>query len=116
MNHVSKYLGFQNFKPRYVFPIKYISKTKETLKLLLNIRIILSFSKIQLLQKQQFVNCFVKNLRETTEFEFLYFTCSLKKYDKYVLVSSQSNFSYFCVLIIKGIIFLLFSYYFLTIL
>ena len=32
-------------------------------KLLLNIRIILSSSKIQLLQKQQFLNYFVKNLK-----------------------------------------------------
>ena len=47
--------------------------------LLFKIRIILSSNKIQLLQKQQFRNDFVKNLRKTTEFEFLYFTCSLKK-------------------------------------
>ena len=43
---------------------KYILKSKEALKLLLNIRIILSCNKVQLLQKQQFVNYFVKHLRE----------------------------------------------------
>ena len=37
---------------------------------------ILSSNKIQLLQKQQFVNNFVENLRETTEFP--YFTSSQK--------------------------------------
>ena len=73
MYDVSKYQEFQNFKPRYVLVIKCISKSKETLKLLLNVRIILSSNKIQLLQKQQFVNYFVKNLRETAEFEFLHF-------------------------------------------
>ena len=31
------------------------------------------------------INYFAKNLRETTEFEFLYFTSSLKKYGKYIL-------------------------------
>ena len=100
MYHVAKYLGNQNFKPRYVLTINYISKSKETLKLLLNIQIIVSSNKIQLLQKQQIVNYFVKNLRETTEFEFLYFTISLKKDGKYVLLSSQTNRSYFYVLII----------------
>ena len=47
------------------------------MKLLLNIRIILPSNKIQLLQKQ-FINYFVKNMRETTEFGFPYFTSSLK--------------------------------------
>ena len=76
--------------------IKYISTSEETLKLLLNIRIILSFSKFQLLQKRQFVNYFVKqqfnNKCKRTEFYFLYFTSSLKKYRKYALLSSQSYF------------------------
>ena len=49
MYHVSKCQEFQNFKLRYALTIKYISKSEETLKLLLNIQIILS--KIQLLQK-----------------------------------------------------------------
>ena len=79
MYHVSKCQGFQNSKRRYVLKIKQISKSKESLKLLLNIQIILSSNKIQLLQKQQFVNYVVKYLRETTEFEFLYFTSYLKK-------------------------------------
>ena len=46
----------------HVMTMKYISTSKETLKLLLNIRVILSPSKIQLLQKQQFVNYFAKIL------------------------------------------------------
>ena len=86
MYHVSKYQGF---KPRYVLTIKFISKSKETFKLLLNIGIILSSHKIQLLQKQQFVNYFAKNLLDTTEFKFLHFLSSLKIYGKYVLLSSQ---------------------------
>ena len=42
MHYVSKYLGFQNFKSRYVLTITWFSKSKEALKLLLNILIILS--------------------------------------------------------------------------
>ena len=61
MCNVSKHQGFRNFKPRYVLTMKCISKSKETLKLLLNIQINLSSNKIQLLQKQQFVNYFVNN-------------------------------------------------------
>ena len=91
--HVSVYQGFLNLKPRYVMTIKYISKSKETLKLLLNIRIFLSSNKVQLLQKQQFVYYSDKNLPETTEFEYLYFTSSLKKCGKYVLLPCQSNCS-----------------------
>ena len=82
MHHVSKYQGFQNFKPPCMMTLKYISKSKETLKLLLNIRIIVSSNKIQLLQQQQFVNYFVKNVCKATEFECLYFISSLKKYWK----------------------------------
>ena len=100
MYFVSKYQGFQSFKPRCVLAIKYISKSKETLKLLLNIRIILSSNQIQLLQKQEFVNYLVKKLCETAEHDFLYFTSSLKKYGKYVLLFSQSNCSYFYVIMI----------------
>ena len=55
MYYVSKYQGFQNLKPRYVLTIKCFSKSKETLKPLFNIRIVLSFNKVQLLQKQQFI-------------------------------------------------------------
>ena len=43
--------SFRDFKTRYVFTIKYISTPSETYKLLLNIRIILSPDKIELLQK-----------------------------------------------------------------
>ena len=50
----------RDFKTNFVLTIKYISTSKETLKLLLNIQIILPFNKIQLLQKQQFVKYFVK--------------------------------------------------------
>ena len=58
--------SIRDFKTRYVLAIKYISALKETLKLLLNIRIILFSNK-----KQQCVNYFVKNLkskRKATEF------------------------------------------------
>ena len=58
--------------------MQYFSKTKKILKLLRNIRIILPFNKIQLLQKQQFVNYLVKNLLVKTKFDFLYFTFSLR--------------------------------------
>ena len=64
-------------------------------------QIILSSNKIQLLQKQ-FVNFFTKSLCETTEFDFLYFTSSHKKLGKYILLSSQSNCSYFYLLMING--------------
>ena len=47
MYHVAKYQGIQNFKPHYVLKMKYISQSKETL----NIQIILSPNKTQLLQK-----------------------------------------------------------------
>ena len=57
--------------------------------LLLSIKIILSSNKIQVLQKEQILNYFVK--RKAAEFEFLYFTSSLKKYGKYLLLSSQSS-------------------------
>ena len=52
------------------------------------------------LQKQQFVNYFVQNLPETTQFEFLYFLFSLKKYEKYELLCSQPDCRHFDVLMI----------------
>ena len=68
---------------------KFISTSKETLKLLFICRIILSSNKIyQLLQKQQLLNYFVKKLNNK-QLYFLYFTSS-----------SHSNCSYFYVLII----------------
>ena len=73
-------------------------------KLLLNIPIISFSNKIQLLQKQRFINYFVKNLRKTTEFDFLYFKFALKKHGEDALLSSQLNGSYFHVLMINQII------------
>ena len=52
-----------DFKSRYVLKKEYISSSKETLELLSKIRTILNSNKIQLLQKQQFVNYIVKNLK-----------------------------------------------------
>ena len=57
----------RDFKTRYLVPMKkmyekYISTARETFKLSLNIRIILSFNKLQLLPKRQFENYFAKNL------------------------------------------------------
>ena len=50
--------SIRDFETHYVLTIKYISRSKETLKLLLNIRMILSSNKVQIIQKQQFVNYF----------------------------------------------------------
>ena len=85
--------SIRNSQTRYVLTIKLISIFKETLKLLLNIWIILS-SKY-----------FVKNLnkkRKTTEFYFLYCTSSHKTYGKYALFPSQSYCSYLYVLMISS--------------
>ena len=95
MYHISKYQGFQNFKLRYVLTIILISKYKETLELPLNVRIILSSNKIYILQNQ-FVNHFVENLRETTEFEFPYLEVlarrfSVKKMFLEISQNSQEN-------------------------
>ena len=65
------YKKFTSFKTEGIskhasLTIKYISTFKETLKLLLNIRTIQSFDKIQLLQKQQLVNYFLKYLNNTS--------------------------------------------------
>ena len=46
MYYVLKFEEFENFEPSFVLTIKYVSKAKETLKLLLNIAIILSSNKI----------------------------------------------------------------------
>ena len=77
--------SIKDFKTRYNLTTKYI---------LLNIRIILSSDKIQLLPKHQFVNFFVKNLnnkRKTTEFYFLYFTFSLKKFGQPFLATQIAH-------------------------
>ena len=80
---------FQNirdFKTRFVLTTKYISVSKETLKQLLNSRITLFSNNIQLLQKEQLVNYFLKNLnnkpniRNTAECYLLCFTPCLKHY------------------------------------
>ena len=47
---------------KYVLTTKYISVTRKTLQLLLNIRTILSSIEIQPLHKQQLVDYFVKNV------------------------------------------------------
>ena len=98
IKYVSKYQGFQSFKPRYVLTMQYFSKPKKILKLLRNIRIILPFNKIQLLQKQQFVNYLVKNLLVKTKFDFLYFTFSLRNMGN--MYSTQSNYWHFYALMI----------------
>ena len=64
------FLSIRDFKTRHVLTIKYISASKETLKLLLNNRIIPSSNKIQLSQKQQFVNYFDQNLSKTRQQNF----------------------------------------------
>ena len=55
--------SIRDFKSRYALKKEYISSSKETLELLSKIRTILNSNKIQLLQKQQFVNYIVKNLK-----------------------------------------------------
>ena len=60
---------FQNirdFKTRLVLTTKYISVSKETLKLLLNSRITLFSNNIQLLQKEKLVNYFFQKFEQQT--------------------------------------------------
>ena len=52
--------SIRDFKLCYAMSVKYISGSKGALKLMLDIQIILSFNKIQLLQKQQLVNYCLK--------------------------------------------------------
>ena len=54
--------SIRDFKSYYLLTIEYILTFKQTLTLLLNIQVILSSDKIKLLQKQQIVNYFVKNI------------------------------------------------------
>ena len=97
--------GIRYFETRYLLTIEYISTSKKTLKLSLNIRIILASIKIQLLQNQQLVNYFVKYLNNKSISRILFsifYVLSLKKkkkHEKYLLLSTQSNCSYFYVLI-----------------
>ena len=94
------------FETRCLLTIVYVSTSKKTLKLSLNIRIILASIKIQLLQNQQLVNCFVKYLNNKSISRILFsifYVLSLKKkkkHEKYLLLSTQSNCSYFQVLMI----------------
>ena len=67
--------SIRDFKTCYVLVIKYISTSKKALKLLLNIQVSLSLNKIQLLQKQPFVN--LLKIQTKNAFYFLYFTSSL---------------------------------------
>ena len=71
---------------------------------MLNNRINLSSNKIGLLQKEQFVNNFVKNLNTRQDNRILFsifYVLSRKKYGKCAFLSIQSNYSYFNVLIIR---------------
>ena len=53
MNKNKHVLKHKDFNTRYLVPIKYISVSKESFKLFLNIRIILSFYEIQLVQIEE---------------------------------------------------------------
>ena len=96
------------FETRCLLTIVYVSTSKKTLKLSLNIRIILASIKIQLLRNQQLVNYFVKYLNNKSISRILFsifYVLSLskkttKKHEKYLLLSTQSNCSYFYVLMI----------------
>ena len=85
-----------DFKIGYLLKIKYILTSKETLELLSNVQILTS-NEIQLLQKHQLH----LSRSKATRFGVLYFTSSLKKYEKRALLSRQSNCSSFCVLMIR---------------
>ena len=67
--------SIRDFKTCYALVIKYISTSKKALKLLLNIQVSLSLNKIQLLQKQPFVN--LLKIQTKNAIYFLYFTYSL---------------------------------------
>ena len=102
--------GIRYFETRYLLTIEYISTSKKTLKLSLNIRIIPASIKIQLLRNQQLVNYFVKYLNNKSISRILFsifYVLSLslskkttKKHEKYLLLSTQSNCPYFYVLMI----------------
>ena len=85
-----------DFKIGYLLKIKYILTSKETLELLSNVQILTS-NEIQLSQKHQLH----LSRSKATRFGVLYFTSSLKKYEKRALLSRQSNCSPFCVLMIR---------------
>ena len=98
--------SIKDFKTRYLLAMKYISTSRETLKFLLNIQIILSSNKIQLLQNEQLLNYILHKLIPLTQgsrilqtqgsrilFPVFYVLSKM-----YALLTSQSNF---CVLMIS---------------
>ena len=98
--------SIKDFETRYLLTMKHFSTSRETLKLLLNIQIILSSNKIQLLQNEQFLNYIWHKLIPLTQgsrilrtqgsrilFPVFYVLSKI-----YALLSSQSNF---CVLMIS---------------
>ena len=88
---ISMFQNIRDFKTRLVLTTKFISVSKETLKLLLNSRITLFSNNIQLLQKEKLVNYFFKNLnnkpniRNTAECYLLFFMPCLKHYSKSIV-------------------------------
>lgn len=64
MYKIFTFQSTKDFKTRYVLTIKHISTVKENLKLLPNTRINLSSNRLQILQKQQFLNNVDKNLNK----------------------------------------------------
>ena len=90
--------SIKDFKTRYLLTIKHISTFRETLKLLLNIQIILSSIKIQLLQNEQFLNYILHKLIPLTQGSRILFPVFYVLSKIYALLSSQSNF---CVLMIS---------------
>ena len=67
--HVSK---IRDFKTRFVLTMKFNSATEKILKLLLNIRIIISSNKIRLLQKQRFVYVVYLKIRIMCKYPFFW--------------------------------------------
>ena len=90
--------SIKDFKTRYLLTIKHISTFRETLKLLLNIQIILSSIKIQLLQNEQILNYILHKLIPLTQGSRILFPVFYVLSKIYALLSSQSNF---CVLMIS---------------
>ena len=90
--------SIKDFKTRYLLAMKYISTSRETLKFLLNIQIILSSNKIQLLQNEQLLNYILHKLIPLTQGSRILFPVFYVLSKMYALLTSQSNF---CVLMIS---------------
>ena len=90
--------SIKDFKTRYLLTMKHISTSRETLKLLLNIQIILSSNKIQLLQNEQFLNYILHKLIPLTQGSRILFPVFYVLSKIYALLTSQSSF---CVLMIS---------------